>query len=93
MSGSEELTVSIPSDVMELVRARISAGAYQSEGEIAREAMRRWWERERKQAALEAELEKGLADIRAGRTSSIEEVRERLHERYANWNAVAAASS
>jgi antitoxin ParD1/3/4 len=53
-------------------------GAYGSNSEVIREALRGWLERDRRLAALDGAIATGLADADAGRLHSAAAVRARL---------------
>lgn len=65
------------------VAALVEKGRYGSKSEVIREGIRLVQERESRLAALDAALELGLADVRAGRTYPMEEVFDRLEAKYA----------
>ncbi len=56
------------------VEALVAKGRYGSKSEVIREGIRLVQEREARLAALHAEIEIGLADIRAGRVHAAEDV-------------------
>ena len=60
----------------------VKEGRYNSKSEVLREGVRLVQEREARLAVLHAALDEGLADIEAGRMSSIEDVFEELETRY-----------
>jgi len=62
----------------EFVENLVKSGRYGSKSEVLREGVRLVQEREAKQAALEALLAPGLADVDAGRTRDMEEVFDEL---------------
>ena len=59
----------------------VSKGRYGSKSEILREGVRLVQEREAGLAKLVQDLEKGMADIRAGRTHPAEEAFDRVEAR------------
>jgi antitoxin ParD1/3/4 len=83
MAGIERLTVTLPTDMAALVRGAVDEGDYASSSEVIREALREWkMKRElqlRKVAALKADIDRGLADVAAGRI--VEFNAERIIER------------
>lgn len=60
----------------------VKTGRFQSRGDVLREGVRMVEERENRLAALDAAIERGLADADAGRIKPIEEVAERLIDKY-----------
>ena len=64
------------------IEGQLASGRYNDPSEVVRDALRLMEERERRRAALDVELDKGLADIEAGRVKPLEEVAERLVAKY-----------
>ena len=59
------------------------SGRYNSKSEVLREGIRLVDEREKRLAALDAALARGLADVEAGRIRPLEDVFDELKTRYA----------
>jgi antitoxin ParD1/3/4 len=78
MASSANLGDKLESYVNNLVKT----GRYQSRSEVLREGVRLVEEREKRLAALDAAIARGLADADAGRVKPIEEVAERLGAKY-----------
>ncbi len=78
MHAAEKLSITLPAEMVRIIRAKVEQGGYASNSEVIREAMRGWMERERHFATLEAAIDHGIADIDAGRTYSSDQVREDL---------------
>jgi antitoxin ParD1/3/4 len=78
MAISAELGDHLERVVSELV----GNGRYNSKSEVLREGVRLVQEREKRLAALDAELAKGLADLEAGRVVPAQEVFDRLEAKY-----------
>jgi antitoxin ParD1/3/4 len=78
----------VPSSVdlgkkLESVVAKLVAkGRYNSKSEVIREGVRLVEEREKRLAELDRALERGLADVKAGRIKPAEEVFSRLEAKY-----------
>lgn len=60
------------------VQAQLASGRYNNASEVLRDALRLMEERERKLAALDAAVERGVADIQAGRVHDLDEVSNEL---------------
>ena len=71
MAGIERLTVTLPSEMAATVRGAVERGDYASSSEEVREALRDWTVRRalrlRELEALKADIDRGLADLAAGR--------------------------
>lgn len=65
-----------------VVNDLVANGRYNSKSEVLREGVRLVQEREAALARLEAALERGLADIEAGRARPAEEVFAELRAKY-----------
>ena len=62
----------------------VESGRYGSKSEVLREGVRLVEEREKRLALLDAALERGVADIEAGRALGVEDVLDELTLRYAD---------
>ncbi|HMF68248.1 MAG TPA: type II toxin-antitoxin system ParD family antitoxin [Phyllobacterium sp.] len=60
----------------------VKDGRYNSRSEVLREGVRLVEEREKRLAALDAALARGLADVEAGRVKPLSEVADRLKAKY-----------
>ena len=71
MAEIERLTITLPSDMAAVVKGAVEGGDYASNSEVVREALRDWKMKRAMQlqelAALKAEIDRGLADVAAGR--------------------------
>ena len=71
MSGIERMTVTMPADMAAVVKAAVDGGDYASTSEVVRDALRDWKIKRAVQvqelAALKSDIDKGLADVAAGR--------------------------
>jgi antitoxin ParD1/3/4 len=66
----------------DFVQAQLASGRYNNASEVLRDALRLMEARERRLAALDASIERGLADIKAGRVHDAEEVFDELEARF-----------
>lgn len=80
MHTAEKLSITLPAEMVRVIRAKVEQGSYSSNSEVIREAMRGWMERERHLATLEAAIDRGIAGIEAGKGLTTEEVRRSLLE-------------
>ncbi len=78
MQTAEKLSITLPADMVRLIRAKVEGGTYASNSEVIREAVRGWMERERHFAALEASIDKGIDAAEAGEVKTSAEVRASL---------------
>lgn len=71
MSTIERLTITMPAEMLALVKAAVDEGEYSSTSEIIRESLRDWTHKRalrlQEFTALKADIDAGLADMRAGR--------------------------
>jgi len=71
MSDIERLTITLPAPMAADVKGAVEAGDYASASEVIREAVRDWRTKRALQiqelAVLKADIDKGLADVAAGR--------------------------
>jgi antitoxin ParD1/3/4 len=79
MASIERMTITMPSDMAAIVKAAVDGGDYASTSEVVREALREWKLKRVVQgqelAALKADIEKGLADVAAGRLHSFDKAK------------------
>ena len=66
----------------QFVASLVATGRYNSKSEVLREGVRIIQEREAKLAALDAAIARGIADADAGRGKPLEEVFDRLQQKY-----------
>lgn len=78
MAISADLGANLEAVVEDLVKN----GRYNSKSEVLREGVRLVQEREAELAELNASLDRGIADIKAGRTRPAEEVFAELRAKY-----------
>jgi antitoxin ParD1/3/4 len=83
MSAPERMTITMPSEMAALVKGAVDSGDYASTSEVVREALRDWKAKRalrlQELAALKADIDKGLADVAAGRIRDFDP--ERIVER------------
>jgi antitoxin ParD1/3/4 len=69
----ERLNITLPADVADLMKDAVDEGDYISTNEVILEALRDWKlkreSRMRRLADLKAEIENGMADVKAGKVS------------------------
>jgi antitoxin ParD1/3/4 len=81
MPTSEKLSITLPADMVRVIRTKVEQGGYSSNSEVIREALRGWLEREHQLATLNAAIDRGIADADAGRVAHSEQVRKALLKR------------
>ena len=81
MRAAEKLFITLPAEMVRMIRAKVESGGYGSNSEVIREAMRGWMERERHFATLEAAIDRGIADIEAGHFETADEMRDSVLKR------------
>jgi len=81
--NAEKLSITLPAEMARLIRAKVQSGAYGSNSEVIREALRGWLERDRRLTELDSAIARGVADAEAGRVQGIDEVREEVRKRLA----------
>jgi antitoxin ParD1/3/4 len=76
MSSIERLTVTMPADMAAIVKAAVEGGDYASTSEVVREALRDWKTKRaiklQELTALKSDIDKGLADVAAGRVKNFD---------------------
>ena len=83
MQAAEKLSITLPAEMVRIIRDKVSTGAYGSNSEIIREAMRGWMERERRLELLDQAIAQGIADANAGQTEGIDQVRAEIAKHFA----------
>ena len=85
MSAPEKISITLPTEMITAIKARVDAGNYASTSEVLREAMRllirQDEEHEQQMQGIRARVERSLSDARPNLTST--EMRERLDALYA----------
>ena len=69
------------------VQNQLASGRYNNASEVVRDALRLLEEHERRLAALDASIARGLADVEAARVRPVAEVFDELEARYAGMTA------
>lgn len=84
MGKLERITVTMPEEMAERLRAAVERGEYATTSEVVREALRGWGDEREKQEArrrwLRSEIEKGLAGPFYPAEEVFSELRQRLHD-------------
>jgi len=75
-------SVSLGDHFESFVKSLLESGRYNNASEVVRDGLRMVEARERRLAALDRALERGLADEADGRVKPIEEVADRLIAKY-----------
>lgn len=79
MPTIERMTVTMPADMAAAIKGAVDSGDYASTSEVVREALRDWRTKRALQlqelAALKADIDKGLADVAAGRVQDFDTAR------------------
>lgn len=83
MAEIERMTITLPAEMAGAVKEAVEGGDYASSSEVVREALRDWKMKRAVRAqeflALKAEIDRGLADVAAGRVWGFD--KERILER------------
>jgi len=76
MAEIERLTITLPTEMAAVVKSAVDEGDYASTSEVVRAALRDWKMKRALQlqelAALKADINKGLADVAAGRVKDFD---------------------
>jgi antitoxin ParD1/3/4 len=79
MAEIERITITLPADLAALLKGAVTDGDYASTSEVVREALRDWKLKRAVQlqelSALKADIDKGLADVAAGRVRDFDAAR------------------
>jgi antitoxin ParD1/3/4 len=72
----ERLTITMPAEMAVTIKQAVEGGEYASTSEVVREALREWNARRQlmldELSALKADIDKGLADVAAGRVKKFD---------------------
>jgi antitoxin ParD1/3/4 len=86
-TGTEKLSITLPSELAAMIRGKVQAGSYASNSEVIREALRLLQSQERAREAELTELRRKIAEGRAsGEPVESSGVFERLDATYAASN-------
>jgi antitoxin ParD1/3/4 len=79
----ERLTITMPTDMAQILKDAVAGGDYTTPSEVVREALHDWKTKRALQlhefAGLKADIHKGLMDLDAGKTSAFDQ--EKIIER------------
>jgi antitoxin ParD1/3/4 len=79
MAEIERLTITLPAEMAAIIKNAVETGDYASTSEVVREAVRDWKTKRALQlqdlATLKADIDKGLADVAAGRFKKFDAAR------------------
>jgi antitoxin ParD1/3/4 len=79
MAEMERITITLPTDMAALVKSAVEDGDYASTSEVIRAALRDWKMKRALQlqelVALKVDIDKGLADVAAGRVKDFDATR------------------
>jgi antitoxin ParD1/3/4 len=79
MAEIERMTITLPSDMAAIVKAAVEGGDYASSSEVVREALRDWKMkralRMQELTSLQADIDRGLADLVEGRVQDFDSAR------------------
>jgi antitoxin ParD1/3/4 len=79
MADIERMTITLPSDMVVLIKGAVEGGDYASSSEVIREALRDWKAKHVLQlqelASLRADIDRGLADLAQGRVQDFDTAR------------------
>ena len=85
MDMAEKLSITLPADMVSIIKARVQSGSYASTSEVLREAVRSWLRHEEEHAeriaAIRARIQQSLDDPRP--SVSLDDARARLTAFYA----------
>jgi antitoxin ParD1/3/4 len=73
MQSIERMSITLPSELARLIRARVEEGCYASHSEVIREALREWQTREELRAARLARIRAAIAEADADPRPSLSE--------------------
>jgi len=77
--SAEKLSITLPAEMVRVIREKVATGAYGSNSEVIRDALRSWLERERRLATLDNAISRGIADAEAGRVHGLDDLRSQFN--------------
>ncbi len=80
MSEGLKITVTLEPEIEDFVRAEVERGPFNSASDYVEDLIRERRERALARRKLDAELQKGIDDIEAGRVMSIDEAFDSVYE-------------
>jgi antitoxin ParD1/3/4 len=80
MSEALKITVTLEPDVEDFVRAEVERGPFSSPSDYVEDLIRERRERDLARRQLDAELQKGIDDIEAGRVMSLEDAFDSVYK-------------
>ncbi|TWF50386.1 ribbon-helix-helix domain-containing protein [Neorhizobium alkalisoli] len=80
MTEAVKITVTLEPDLGDFVRDQVENGSFASPSDYVEDLVRRTLERDQARKKLEAELQKGIDDIEAGRVMSLEEAFDSVYD-------------
>lgn len=80
MSEGLKITVTLEPEVEDFVRAEVKRGPFNSPSDYVEELIRERRERDLARRKLDAELQKGIDDIEAGRVMPLEEAFDSVYD-------------
>ena len=94
MSTIDRMTITMPAEMAAVVKGAVEGGDYASVSEVVRQALRDWKSKRALQLheleALKADIDKGLADVAAGRLNDFDA--DRIIERGKKLSATRSSS-
>lgn len=86
MTQIERMTIALPLEMAATIKLAVKSGDYASSSEIFRDAIRDWQHKRQLQReeieSIRAGVERGIAELRAGRIKPAKDVLIRLEKKY-----------
>lgn len=80
MTEAVKITVTLEPDLGDFVRDQVENGSFSSPSDYVEDLVRRTVERDKARKKLDAEIQKGIDDIDAGRTMSIDDAFDSVYQ-------------